>query len=149
MPSCPNCGGPTPDDARFCPRCGAPQHTGADSGPPRTGQAPERWELCEIVWWRGYLKSEFFAAAEGRELARSPGFRWRRADPPPPDDVGARKAHDELVRRLTALGWEPLGQAIPWYAQRFCRSTSGLRVVSGDAEEQATDEDPAQGKAGT
>jgi zinc-ribbon domain len=143
MPSCPNCGGPTPDDARFCPRCGAPQREGAGSGPPHSGQAPERWELCEIVWWRGYLKSEFIAVAGARELDRSPQFRWRSGDPPPHDDAGARNAHDQLVQRLTALGWEPLGQAIPWYAQRFCRSTSGLRLLAGDTE----DEDSAQGEA--
>ena len=144
MPSCPNCGGPTPDDARFCPRCGAPQRESADSGAAPAGQAPERWELCEIVWWRGYLKSEFFAVAGARELARSPGFHWRSGEPPPQEDAGARNAHDQLVRRLTSLGWEPLGQAIPWYAQRFCRPTAGLRLLGGETADQANGEDSAQ-----
>jgi zinc-ribbon domain len=145
MRPCPNCGGPVADDARFCPRCGAPQREGAGSGPTQAGPAPERWELCEITWWRGYLKSEFVAVTGDRELARSPGFRWRSGEPPPHDDARARNVHDQLVRRLTALGWEPLGQAIPWYAQRFCRSTTGLRLLAGDTADQANDEDSAQG----
>jgi hypothetical protein len=145
MSSCPNCGGPIPDDARFCPRCGAPQRESGDSAPPPAAGAPERWEVCEIVWWRGYLKSEFFAVAGDRELARSPGFRWRRGEPPPQDDSRAREAHDKLVQRLTALGWEPLGQAIPWYAQRFFRHATGLRVVTGETADQANGEDSAQG----
>lgn len=146
MPSCPNCGGPTPDDARFCPRCGAPQRlSGADPVPPRTGQAPERWELCEIVWWRGYVRSEFFAVAEDRELVRSPRFRWRRREPPPRDDAGARDAHDKLVQRLTAMGWEPLGPAIPWYAQRFYRHPRGLQLLTSETQDQADEEDSARG----
>jgi hypothetical protein len=26
-------------------------------------RADERWDVCEIGWWRGYLKSEFYAIA--------------------------------------------------------------------------------------
>lgn len=148
MPSCPNCGGPAPDDARFCPRCGAPQREGADPPPAPSVGAPEGLELCEIVWWRGYFKSEFLAVAGKRELARSSRFRWRRGEPPSQTHEGARTAHEQLVRRLTAIGWEPLGQAIPWYAQRFCRQPTGLRLLASQGADHADEEDSARGESG-
>jgi hypothetical protein len=135
MPSCPNCGSETHADARFCHRCGAPL---------RGDGSAEGWEVCEIVWWRGYVKSEFHAVAEAQELARSPRFRWRSDEPPPPDHQGARAAHDDLVERLTAAGWEPLGEADPWYAQRFRRQISGLRLLAGQPGRDAGTEGSAQ-----
>ena len=86
-------------------------------------------ERCEIRWWRGYLKSQFYAHAvtkEGLEVvvARSPMFRWRHAEPPSPTKaaVAARVA---LVETLVARGWrvEPtpndLVTRAPWFAGRF------------------------------
>ena len=147
MPSCANCGIETPPEARFCPRCGAPLRGGApaapDVPPPHFVVPAEAWELCEIGWWRGYLKSEFYAVADGREFARSRSFRWRGERPPASDDEAARAAHEALVARLAEAGWEPLGQAIPWYAQRFRRRSAGLRLLPREST-KAAEEDSAE-----
>jgi hypothetical protein len=147
MPSCANCGSETPADARFCPRCGAPLRERAaeppEAPPPRFVLPGEGWELCEIAWWRGYVKSEFYAVADGREFARSRSFRWRAERPPAPDHAAARAAHEALVGRLKEAGWEPLGQAVPWYAQRFRRQAAGLRLLAGESGE-AAEEDSAE-----
>jgi hypothetical protein len=131
MPTCPNCGSKATEDARFCARCGLPLRDGG-AGPPEVAGPyvlpAEGWDVCEIVWWRGYVKSEFYAVAGGQELARSPRFHWRSSDPPAHDHEAARRAHEQLVRRLTDAGWEQLGSAIPWYAQRF-RRLGGLRLL--------------------
>ena len=86
-------------------------------------------ERCEIRWWRGYVKSQFYAHAvtkEGLEVvvARSPMFWWRHAEQPPPTKaaVAARMA---LVETLVAWGWRveptPRNQVTraPWFAGRF------------------------------
>jgi hypothetical protein len=86
-------------------------------------------EHCEIRWWRGYLKSQFYAQAVTKEgievvVARSPMFRWRHAEPPAPTKaaVAARMA---LVETLVAQGWrvEPTPRdsvtRAPWFAGRF------------------------------
>ena len=148
MPSCANCGSETPADARFCPRCGAPLREGSaeapDAPPPHFVFPAEGWELCEIAWWRGYFKSEFYAVADGKELARSRSFRWRAEKPPDSDHQAARSAHEALVGRLKEAGWEPLGQAVPWYAQRFRRQSAGLRLLALESRE-AAEEDSAEG----
>jgi zinc-ribbon domain len=147
MPSCANCGSETPADARFCPRCGAPLREGAaetPEAPPAFVFPAAGWELCEILWWRGYVMSEFYAVAEGQELARSRRFRWRGDRPPAHDHAAARAAHEALVGRLTEAGWEPLGQAIPWYAQRFRRQSTGLRLLAMEPG-KAAEEDSADG----
>ena len=125
---CSNCGQGLPDGARFCSRCGAP--TGEP--PLQAGEfahvrraEPAGYEVCEIDYWRGYLKCDFYArtaSGDGRqEIARSPLFRWFRKIPPPRDGK-ALAAHTVLVQRLTDEGWEPLGPRGPWYAQRFRRA---------------------------
>lgn len=136
MPVCTNCGGETPDDARFCSRCGALQKEGPGShqlsfAHPR---GRESWDVCEIGWWRGYVKSEFYASAisaDGAEyeVGRSPQFRWHHPELPPPDHKGARAAHEALVEQLAAAGWEPLGGGSPWFATRFRRLGTGLRLL--------------------
>jgi hypothetical protein len=128
MPLCSNCGGKTPQSARFCPRCGAPQRE-------HGGVVPHLQEVCEIRWWRGYIKGEFYALGVGEdgqesEIARSPQFFWRGSDPPPGDHEKATAAHEQLVAQLTAAGWKRLGKAAPWYAQRFRRHATGLRVLA-------------------
>jgi hypothetical protein len=150
MASCPNCGGHVSQGARFCSQCGVPQRA---PGTPATtqvapAQASDRWELCEIDWWRGYMKSEFWANGVGAdgaqyEVARSRAFRWRRAEPPPIDHEGARAAHEALVERLADAGWEPIGEGLTWYAWRFRRHAAGLRVLAGELE-PATGDDSAE-----
>ena len=100
-------------------------------------RAHEHWDVCEIGWWRGYLKSEFYAIAVGPdrreyEAGRSRQFVWRKEAPPPLEHDRARAAHEALVQKLVESGWEQVGEASPWYAQRFRRHARGLRVVSGD-----------------
>ena len=83
--------------------------------------------MCEIGWWRGYVKSEFYAAKTvegdddvGEDVARSPAFRWRRNDDPPlTDDIVA--AHDTLVAKLLAAGWMEFEIGDAWYRRRFRR----------------------------
>jgi hypothetical protein len=128
---CSNCGQKLPDGARFCSRCGAP--TGEP--PLQPGEfahvrpaEPAGYEVCEIDYWRGYLKCDFFArsvATDGvTEVARSPLFRWFR-NTPPPRDGKALAAHTVLVQRLIDAGWEPAGASGTWYAQRFRRAIFG------------------------
>jgi hypothetical protein len=145
---CFNCGGRVGRTARFCPGCGASQKNGLGANPaPLPGtRAREPWDVCEIVWWRGYVKSEFFVHAVGAdqgeyEVARSRQFWWRNSEPPPPDHKGAQAAHEALVEKLEAAGWEPLGKATPWYAQRFRRHAAGLRVLTAEEAESAPGEE--------
>lgn len=147
MATCPNCGGRVGSGARFCPRCGVPQRPIGATPPPATGEPPAsvRWELCEIALWRGYVKSEFYATGVGPdgaeyEVARSRGFRWRRSEPPPVEHEAARAAHEGLVQRLRDSGWVPIGEGSTWYARRFRRHATGLRVLAGELlPEQAED----------
>lgn len=91
-----------------------------------TGRGIER---CEIRWWRGYVKAQFYAHAvtkEGLEgvVATSPMFWWRHVGPPAPTKaaVAARMA---LVETLVARGWRvestPRDAAAdaPWFAGTF------------------------------
>jgi hypothetical protein len=114
---------------------------------PFPGNRPyEHWDVCEIGWWRGYVKSEFYAIALGPDrreydAGRSRSFLWRKAAPPPPEHDRARAAHEALVQKLVDSGWEPLGKANPWFAQRFRRHTTGLRVLSGEPVEGSADDE--------
>jgi hypothetical protein len=150
MAACPNCGGRVAQSARFCPRCGAPQKEGVRPSlqvfpPPAPAQGQsgrttrERWDVCEIGWWHGYVKADFFALALGAdqndfEAARSPQFWWVRSDPPASDHDGAREAHEALVHKLLDNGWEPMGRGAVWYAQRFRRPAGSLRVLGADPQ---------------
>jgi hypothetical protein len=93
----------------------------------------ETWIVCDVVWWRGYSSSDFYArgvaADRDFEVARSPEFWWPHDEPPPPEHRQAHAAHAALVRALISTGWEPLGGSSPWYAQRFRRR--GLPVDNG------------------
>ncbi len=133
--------------ARFCPKCGAPQTGGAAAIPFPGARSHEQWDVCEIGWWRGYLKAEFYALALGAdrreyEAGRSGQFRWQGKEPPPPDHKRARVAYDELVRKLEEAGWEPLGEATPWYRRRFRRRAVGLRVLDDLQPEQQPIDEP-------
>ena len=122
---CRNCGAALPDEARFCPQCGV-RVTVAPAGTQDPGaERASAWDYCEIRWWRGYLKADFYAHVftengGGLDIARSPTFWWRRDEQPAPVDA-ALVAHVTLVRALVDSGWEPFGEATPWYARRFRR----------------------------
>jgi hypothetical protein len=95
------------------------------SGPEREQPTDEAFDICRIGWWRGYVKSDFYAEAVGPNrhrsiVARSRMFRWRRADRPPASG-DALDAHNELVDRLVAAGWTPEGRGGAWYEYAFLR----------------------------
>ena len=133
--SCSNCGTLLPAEARFCLTCGAPQTSSAEpraqDEPRGAGDVPlgsiASYDpaVCEIGFWRGYVKGEFFALAregdEVWELARSPAFRCRGRDAPREDDPRAVAAYDRLLEVLAEEGWEPVSGGRPWYAYRFRR----------------------------
>jgi hypothetical protein len=97
-----------------------PRHT--PPLPPRPAASVES-STCEIEWFRGYVKSQFYvlldAPAEGswRRIA-SPWFAWRQAEPPPPlpEIVAAR---DKLLAKLEGDGWKACGRGRAWYSQRL------------------------------
>jgi hypothetical protein len=78
---------------------------------------------CSIRWWRGYVKSSFYAvAADDAEtvIEESPFFRWRDAARSPDSDA-AVAAHRALVAQLEREGWTPAGQGAQWFEVRLRR----------------------------
>jgi hypothetical protein len=148
---CFNCGSAVPEGGRYCPQCGLRQRAGdapeltvaarhlapSASRPPRTETA---WDVCEIRWWQGYIKADFYAHVvnpngDGSDIARSPTFWWRGPGPPSPS-AAPLAAHKALVKLLVDSGWEPVGEPRPWFAQRFRRRVfaieeAGATVPSG------------------
>jgi hypothetical protein len=95
------------------------------SGSEREHPTDDAFDICRIGWWRGYVKSDFYAEAVGPNghrsiVARSRMFRWRSADRPPASG-DALDAHNELVDRLVAAGWTPEGRGGAWYEYAFLR----------------------------
>jgi hypothetical protein len=82
-------------------------------------------ELCEIFVWRGYAKARFYARLDLDEtdefaVAESPSFRFH-GNGTPDNTEAARAAHQALVEKLRAKGWEQEETTGPWYAARFRR----------------------------
>jgi hypothetical protein len=81
-----------------------------------------RTQECEVRWWRGYVKSQFFAVATDAgadvTVAVSPSFRWRKGKPPPetPEAAAALRA---LVGSLEHKGWKVVGRGEEWFAVRL------------------------------
>jgi hypothetical protein len=101
------------------------------------------WERCEIEWWRGYIKSDFYAVAfrptgEWYVAERSPSFRWRHTEPPREGSAG-REEHAQLVGRLVKEGWQPVGNGPVWYQTRFRRPVPpSLDELAGTLGSQGT-----------
>ena len=119
--SCSSCGAELPRDAAFCPGCGA-----AAAG------TRGHEEVCEIVWWRGYVKSAFVAVTRGPDAATaepltSPFFRSKGKDPPVRGGAAA-DAHAALLQQLLGEGWEPSTQGRLWFSQRFVRVHVGAQA---------------------
>ena len=118
MDQCPRCAEFAAPGTSLCPECGFPLAALSDAG-------AKRVEFCEIRWWRGYLKSDFYATrtgqgASGEILARSPLFRCRRHDLPPESEQ-VKSAHAAVVVELERHGWQRCGGGPPWYRLRFTR----------------------------
>lgn len=80
---------------------------------------------CRIEWWRGYVRSEFYATERTLDdgeavLLRSPSFRWAKPSPPPALPHVA-EAHAALVADLEAAGWIVSGRSGEWYALELKR----------------------------
>jgi hypothetical protein len=96
--------------------------------------------LCQIGWWRGYVKSEFqaYSASADRQravVATSPAFRWSKPEPPPADLPEAVSAHAVLREELEAAGWVAAGKGEHWYAIEFERRPSVAGRGKGDHEQ--------------
>jgi hypothetical protein len=92
-------------------------------------------QRCRIEWWRGYLKSEFYAQEvwpDASILVTSPSFRWSKPTPPPETLAHIARAHAELVAQLEAAGWEVSGRGEHWYALELQRRP----VRAADAERE-------------
>lgn len=89
--------------------------------PPRARPSPAT--ACEIRWWRGYVKSTFYAvvgAGTDAEwvVAASPAFRWRRHERPPDEPVAAA-ALEALLTKLQEQGWHVIGRGDEWFSLRL------------------------------
>lgn len=75
---------------------------------------------CTIVWWRGYVRSQFLARVDGSDkiAAESPAFAWRSSTPPPPSGP-ALTAHERLVSALLEQGWEQEHTGATWFDATF------------------------------
>jgi hypothetical protein len=81
-------------------------------------------QRCRIEWWRGYLKSEFYAQElrpDASIVVKSASFRWSKPTPPPETLPHVARAHAELVAHLEAAGWEVSGRGEQWYALELQR----------------------------
>jgi hypothetical protein len=83
---------------------------------------------CQIAYWRGYVKSAFYARAfdeSGQEvaLAESPRFRAQGKDLPDQTEQ-AVAAHEELTAQLANEGWEADGRDATWFGRTFRRRVS-------------------------
>jgi hypothetical protein len=103
---------------------------------------PAPLDSCRIAWWRGYVRSRFYAYegngdGEAKVVAESPLFSWHSSEPPP-ETPAALAAHARLVATLEGLGWEPDGRGDDWFSGRFVYSTSARnrRVRSSLGEEK-------------
>jgi uncharacterized protein DUF4115 len=92
------------------------------------------FETCEIVFWRGYVKCAFYAVFQAGEPVGSPFFRSGKR--PPVQSGAPLEAHQVLVERLTAEGWEPATRGRAWYSLSF-RRREWSRVEALPLEEPA------------
>ena len=125
---CSNCGTQIPDESNFCLNCGKPQK--ADVVP-----FQPKYEFCEIVYVcvkQGGIffdpldKLQFWAKATGEtgnyDAGESDIFEGTRLGPNSSKN-DAVDAHDGLVKKLLANGWERIEtQGSEWYSFRFRRS---------------------------
>lgn len=143
---CMNCGQELPDDASYCLRCGKGQKGNVSS-------AKQDYETYEILWNTfktpanlgkkfGRGKGIFYAEAigpNGRYCAgESPPYQgityegepWYSGGPISSKklsleaEASASAAFDELVKKLSAEGWEFVRTEDDWWYKRFRRKLS-------------------------
>jgi hypothetical protein len=144
--TCQACGSDLLIRARFCSVCGATVSAATDTS---------LHEICEVVWWRGYLKSRFYAVARraGEEpvpVGASGFFRWRRSSPPPGEGAIAQE-HDGLMARLRADGWVQIGRGARWYDEVLERRGNGraeLAPVTANASREGNGAAHSGGRQG-
>lgn len=80
-------------------------------------------QLCEIAFWRGYLKAGFYARAfdeEGEEVAVGESSLFRSHGNGIPDQTEkAVEAYEALVEQLKREGWKPLRRGETWFGSVF------------------------------
>jgi hypothetical protein len=93
---------------------------------PATSMRRPRGEVCEIAFWRGYVKGTFYARIfddDGQPvaIAQSPPFRHRgKEDPEATDQTVA--AYESLRAQLERSGWEYVSGGDTWFGTVFRRS---------------------------
>jgi len=81
--------------------------------------------VCEITFWRGYVKAAFYARLVGDSnplaaVAQSPYFRHRGATLP--ESAGdALSAYEALRQQLEHAGWQHVRPGRVWFADVFSR----------------------------
>jgi hypothetical protein len=95
-----------------------------------TARAARAEEICQIGFWRGYLKGSFYARTfepDGEPVAVAESRLFRPQGNGIPERANkAAEAFETLVAELKREGWEPIDNAPdPWYAQTFRRSLKG------------------------
>lgn len=95
--------------------------------PPAQPEPPDPAEVtCDVLFWRGYLKSAFYARVfsddgEPLAVAESPFFRARGNGIPDESDE-ALAAYRALRARLESAGWQHVAAGETWFADRFARA---------------------------
>jgi hypothetical protein len=92
---------------------------------PEAASPQPQWHFCRILCWRGYVKSQFYAARTERDghtvaIATSPIFRSR-GEIPAENDPRAVAAYSALTTDLAARGWELAERGGRWYEATFRR----------------------------
>jgi hypothetical protein len=104
------------------------------SRPPRQVAVPPATRTCEVRWWRGYVKSEFFVVettfgSVETTIARSPAFRWRKGEAPA-ETPEAAAALSALVDQLEDEGWTPSGRGENWFNVKL-QSSGAVDLLEG------------------
>jgi len=107
-------------------------------------------QACEIQWWRGYLKGQFYV--EGDRTVASRAVRASGIDAPQQSDA-AVAAYEALVTELVSAGWERDGRGAHWFSERFRRRglvparEHELEVESDEETAGAGSAEPESGRA--
>jgi hypothetical protein len=125
--------------------------SGAESDAPARASAGEtRTRECEVEWWRGYVKSAFYAIETssvgfGRDIASSPFFRWRSRDVPR-ETPEAAAALRSLVESLEREGWTVAGRREEWFGVKLRMAIDvDAPETTGGHQEHTLDEEEGSG----